>query len=280
MPVSELVLCQFVTYLAREKLKHRTIKVYLSAIRFLHIEGGMDDPFKPPLLRLEYVMKGIKRCEAQQHNGSRERLPISPSILRKIKAVWEASASDSDIVMLWAACCVAFFGFLRVGEMTVPSNDSYDASMHLSLGDIAVDNPASSTVVRVAMKQSKTDPFRQGVCLYLGKTSTDLCPVAALLNYLVVRGSEPGALFHFKDGRLLTRQRFVEAVKAALHCAGVDQSKYNSHSFRIGAATTAAANGLEDSIVKTLGRWKSLAYLRYVQIPRDQLASYSRLLCS
>ena len=47
MPVSELVLCQFVTYQVREKLKHHTIKVYLSVIHFLHIEEGMDDPFKP-----------------------------------------------------------------------------------------------------------------------------------------------------------------------------------------------------------------------------------------
>ena len=100
MPASEAVLCQFVTYLARDKLKHRTIKAYLSAVRFLHIENGKDDPFKPPLLRLEYIMKGIKRCEAQQQNGRRERLPISPSILRKIKAVWESSASDPDTVML------------------------------------------------------------------------------------------------------------------------------------------------------------------------------------
>ena len=214
MPASELVLSQFVSYLAREKLTHRTIKVYLSAVRFLHIEGGMDDPFKPPLLRLEYILKGIKWTEAQQRNGARERLPISPGILRKIKAVWESSALDPDVVMLWAACCVAFFGFLRVGELTVGSDDSYDASVHLSLGDIAVDNPASPTMVRLSIKQSKTDPFRQGVDIFLGKTSTDLCPVVALLNYLVVRGRNPGALFHFRDGRLLTRQRFVEAVKA------------------------------------------------------------------
>ena len=46
-----------------------------------------------------------------------------------------------------------------------------------------------------------------------------------------------------------------------------------------GAATTAAEKGMEDSIIKTLGRWNSIAYLQYVKIPREQLASYSKLLC-
>ena len=266
--------------MAKENLKHRTIKAYLSAVRFLHIEEGTQDPFKQPLNRLEYTLKGIKRCEIQKGGDRRERLPISPSIMKRIKATWEPSGSDPDVVMLWAACCLAFFGFLRVGEMTVPSDSSYDPAVHLSRSDVAANNPAAPTVLRISIKQSKTDPFRQGVDLFLGKTSTSLCPVGALLNYLVVRGPEPGPLFQYKDGRFLTRQRFVEAVKAALQRAGVDQTKYNGHSFRIGAATTAAANGLEDSIIKTHGRWKSLAYWHYIQIPRDQLASYSRFLCS
>ena len=51
--------------------------------------------------------------------------------------------SNPEVVMLWAACCMAFFGFLQVGEMAVPSDDSYDAAVHLSLGNFAVDNPAS-----------------------------------------------------------------------------------------------------------------------------------------
>ncbi len=45
----------------------------------------------------------------------------------------------------------------------------------------------------------------------------------------------------------------MERVRAALRLAGVDQAKYCSHSFRIGAATTAAAKGVEDC---ALGRWE------------------------
>ena len=71
----------------------------------------------------------------------------------------------------------------------------------------------------------------------------------------------------------------MDKVRDALEKAGVDQSKYCSHSFRIGAATTAAERGIEDAVIKTLGRWRSQTYLEYVKIPREQLASYARRMC-
>ena len=121
---------------------------------------------------------------------------------------------------------------------------------------------------------------RRGVNLFLGWTGNDLWPVGAILNFLVARGPQSGPLFAFADGRLLTRRRCVEAVKGALTAAGIDERRYNGHSFRIGAATTAAAKGIEDSIIKTLGRWESVAYQQYVRIPRSQLTRYSSLLVS
>ena len=74
---------------------------------------------------------------------------------------------------------------------------------------------------------------------------------------MVAKRTRSGPLFAFRDGRPLTRQRFVVAVRRVLDSAGVDAKKYAGHSFRIGAATTAAAKGFEDSTIQTLGRWKS-----------------------
>ena len=102
--------------------------------------------------------------------------------------------------------------------------------------------------------------------------------MAALLDYMQVRGSAPGLLFQYQDGQLLIRARFSEAVRTALNKAGVDCVKYNTHSFRIGAATTATAKGFEDSVIKTLGRWESAAYLQYVKIPREKLSRLSQQL--
>ena len=134
---------------------------------------------------------------------------------------------------------------------------------------------AGATRVQVRIKQSKTDPFRRGVNIYVGRTGADLCPVSAMLDYLNVRGMSAGPLFKFEDGRPLTRQRFVDEVRKGLKLAGINQDKYSGHSFRSGAATTAAARGVEDSIIKTLGRWESLAYLQYVKISRSELAGIS-----
>ena len=60
----------------------------------------------------------------------------------------------------------------------------------------------------------------------------------------------------------------------------MDKGSYNTHSFRIGAATSAIEAGISDVQVKMLGRWKSDAYQRYVRTPPEELASLSKKLVS
>ena len=143
--------------------------------------------------------------------------------------------------MLWAAATMCFFGFLRMGEVVTPSDSDFDASSHLMYTDVRLDNREAPQYLQVRIKASKTDPFRKGVS---GRTGGNLCPVAAILNYMVQRGSTGGPFFTFAEGRALTRARFVTAVRTALTVAGFDCSLYAGHSFRFGAATTAARRGI------------------------------------
>ncbi len=45
-----------------------------------------------------------------------------------------------DHRMFWAACNLAYFGFLRSLELTVPNLASFSKELHLSLADIAIDS--------------------------------------------------------------------------------------------------------------------------------------------
>ena len=82
----------------------------------------------------------------------------------------------------------------------VPSTEEYDPGAHLSFGDVALDDATDPRIVHVNIKASKTDPFQKGVSIFLGRTNSTLCPVAAVAAYLASRKGEPGPFFKFKDG--------------------------------------------------------------------------------
>ena len=280
MPMVEHTLCIFAAYLAQEGLTVQTIKIYLSALRHYHIIAGQGDPFAgDPFPLLQYVLRGIKRSPSRAPRTP--RLPITPAVLRTLKEQWApAAANNPDVAMLWAACCLGFFGFMRAGEFTVSTPADFDTASSLCLQDIAVNSRDSPTVIQVYLKQSKTDPFRKGVSIYLGRTQSDLCPVSAVLSYIAIRPSVAGPLFVFKDGSYLTREKLVSWVRRTLNAAGMETKGFSGHSFRIGAATTAAQAGIEDSVIKMLGRWESSAYLCYLRTPRESLAAISARLVS
>ena len=141
-----------------------------------------------------------------------------------------------------------------------------------------VDSTADPQFLDVTIKASKMDPFCKGVQVFLGRTNTDLCPVAAVLSYMIRRGTDDGPSFRYDKDRALTRERFVKDVWLALQAAGIDLEKYLGHSFHIGAASTAAQQELQDSLIKTLGRWESMAYTLYIHTPRETLCTVSRVL--
>ena len=69
-----------------------------------------------------------------------------------------------------------------------------------------MDSYSNPRLVTVRIKASKTDLYRQGVTVYMGRAGGELCPVAAVQGYMVQHGSQPGPFFRFRDSRVLTRE--------------------------------------------------------------------------
>ena len=257
----------FVSFLVYS-IQHSSIKLYLSAVRSLHIEQGFSDPLLN-CLQLQQVLRGDKRS---QGSPAAQRLPITDSLLLVIHRALDLNIFDH--CAFWAACMLGYFGFLHAAEFTVPNLASFSPVFHLSVADIAVDSLQSPTCLCVWIKASKTDPFRQGCCIHIGLGRAPLCTVHALLAYLSMRGNVTGPLFLLANGQLLSRSILTDWLQQIFSTAGIE-GNFSSHSFRIGAATVAARNSIPDHLIQALGRWTSNAYQLYIRTPSEALTGIS-----
>ena len=119
LPASEWMLMTFAAHLS-STLKADSIKVYLAGVWSLHLEHGLANPLNN-YLRLERVLKGIKRT---QGTSTRQRLPVTFTVLEGFSSLLDLNMYDDALI--WAACCTAFYGFLRCGGFTTSSN-KFDA---------------------------------------------------------------------------------------------------------------------------------------------------------
>ena len=161
-------------------------------------------------------------------------------------ALAETVPGDHLHVLLWATACIAFFGFLRMGEVTAVPN----GPPPILMSGVAIDSHSKPTMIKLTLGRTKSDPFGTGTTVYLGKTGVQLCPVQAVLGYLAVRPpAQQGPLLVTRDGGPLSRECFVQHLKTALTALGVDHRRYSGHSFRIGAAAQA---GIPDHLTKAM----------------------------
>lgn len=83
--------------------------------------------------------------------------------------------------------------------------------------------------------------------------------------YLSVRPVNFGSLFIHSDCSVLTRYQFNFVLKKCFVLLRLNHLHFTAHSFRIGAATEAARLGLDNSVIKRLGRWESDRFNIYIR---------------
>lgn len=275
--IAEEQLIYFVTYCQKTlKLKHDTIKLYLAGIRYFHIRSHGCDPIESSA-RLPYIMRGIKKS---QSNITKTRLPITYSILRELCNLLSLGVYSPFIdLMLQCVFNMAFFGFLRCGEFTCQKNSK---DRHIVIQDISIDS--SNKWFKINLRFSKCDPFGQGVTITIYENN-GLKPVDTMKKYLSMRAlagtlqSSPLFLDNEFTSDPLERDTLISFLRHLLGMLGYESKNYSGHSFRKGAATSAAAAGVEDHVIRTLGRWSSDCYIRYISTDVNVLQKAQTDMC-
>ena len=194
------------------------------------------------------------------------RLPITLPILHKIiVAASRFSCSKYQICQFQAMCSIAFYAFLRVGEMT-STNRQGPRPLQIHQVVKLVNNSNSIVSLKLTFQDFKHSYNQPPFSIVITRAPT-FCLVQLMLDYLTLRGYKPGPLFMTSHGHPVSRTAFTDQLSLALKFCELNPERYKGHSFRIGAASHAADRGLSDTQIRVLGRWRSHAFHRYIRIP-------------
>ena len=182
-----------------------------------------------------------------------------------IQALPHICNSSYEVHLYHAAFTTAFFGFMRVGEITAEAKERLQRSV-LQRSDIKFLEEAQLRALEISFHFSKNNQNGPPQVIVLPTQANGvLCPVTATQEFCDIRPAT-GASCHF-DGSPVTRSQFGAILKRSVEFAGVAGSYFRSHSFRIGAASTTVMQGVPDWKIQEMGRWRSSTFKSYIRFP-------------
>ena len=259
LPIAPASTAIFIACLFERNYASSTVNTYLSALSYSHKLAGLPDPTR--VFYITQMLKGYGKNRARLDS----RLPITlPILQRLIEVSPRLAGSNYQIFQFKAMCSLAFFAFLRIGEMTTAKNNSCQP-LHMHNLAFSCDSNNQVVGMKLTFHDFKHNYNQRPFTLTINRQSS-CCPIQLLLEYLALRGNHGGALFITHGSIPVAREVFARQLSAAIRLCGLDPARYKGHSFRIGAASYAAGQGMSDSQIRIMGRWKSNAFHKYVRI--------------
>lgn len=249
----------FIAYLKCLGLAPASVTSAVSAVSYKFQINGFPSPSENFLVRK--ALSGLRKLEPSNDI----RLPITLPLLEKLVNSVDCVFSNFFLRQLFKSMyTLAFYAFLRVGEFT-----SCSAAKHpvLAIHDVLVDQLKPEHGLSILFRNYKHNTGGRPFSLNVSPQSkTSICPVRNFLNYLQVRPKRSNSpVFIMPDGTPVLTSFFNKHLQISLSVLKLNSNQYKSHSFRIGAATWAASNGLSDSQIQRMGRWKSDAFKKYLR---------------
>jgi integrase len=253
----------YIAFLCLRGLAYGTIHVYFYSIRAYYLDKsvGMLDISKSYLV--SQVLHAIKL-----HIGDRPKAKLAIT-LELLSDIFRMKSNTYVDIRDWAAFALAFFGLFRRSEI-----------LGLRWRDIRY---VRNGIV-IHLGESKTDPFKRGMFIYVGERLDALCPCNALA--LLHRALDPAfntaSSFVFPSSKnskwtdkQLTGNAFSKRVKHWIGKLGLDPKDYAGHSLRRGGATALFRAGIPSEIIQAQGRWRSDCYKKYLEMDPVTLLSLS-----
>ena len=241
-PVRVSNLALFIAYLVSQSYKPSTISSYVSAIGCVHKLKAIPNPTSP------FLILKLLHARHKQQTIFDSRMPIVKPMLERVMLTLVHTGTDQYRQHLFQAMfALAFYAFLRIGENTIIGKDRHNA--HLIPKNQIRMQTKHFELKFISYKHSQGQPFSVSVMESQGQGP---CPVRAMQAYLRVRGDRPGPLFQYVTGHAVLRNDLNKELRRALLFCDLDPTTFKSHSFRIGAATTASQLGIPTA---RLGRW-------------------------
>jgi len=287
-PVTANEVLIYTAWLLKRGLCAATINSYLAGMRTAHLTRGLV----PPTFRTDIVntvLRGQSHIDSVERRlGTRKsRLPITPAVLRLLKA--ELSNSDlmnADKLLLWSCCTLLFFGGFRCHELLSYYITKFDPAFTLLYEDITENtvriNGSQIRTLQILLKSEKTDTKGESTIVDIYESSNDICPISAYRSYRKVAVNEPGKpAFRLADGKPLTGRKLNEYIRRFIgKHLNTDTRFVSSHSFRSGLASMLGSLGFSEDQIKDTGRWSSEAYQRYLKLPRTRRFAMAKQLCN
>lgn len=242
----------YLAALARDGKSLSSVNVALSAIqRDARAHGAIIDR-KHPLIA--DTLRGIARRTATAvDRAAALDLPTLKRLVAALDGTDLRSLRDKALILL------GFFGALRRSEIVALELDGRSTFRISDRG--------------VVLKLSATKASLKTEDVAIPRRSDDLCPVAALENYLAASRITSGYLFRAvsKSGRLLDRSLDPTSVRhilvQRLAAAGIAPTKFSPHSLRAGFITAAENANVPEHLIQRTSRHKSVEVLRsYIRV--------------
>ena len=202
LSVSDIVL--FVASLSRKKLAPSTISTYISALSYVHKVGSFSDPTKA------FVVQKIMTAKSRFCSKLDIWLPITHSILHKlVRALSHTITPAYHILLFQTMFLVAFYGFFRVGELTIKTPQRRHSALQFQLLSF-LKSQSEVQAAKLVISDYKHKITGRPFSIIIHRDSTvQFCPVEFLLCWCRVRGSNSRPLFCLADGSAVKTEVFT-----------------------------------------------------------------------